>query len=170
MTKPTEIFFSYAHEDEDLMDAVRRQLIAFERRGLILKWHDRKIPPGDEWRKVIDDRIRIARIVLLFLSPYFIESDYCYEFEMMVALKRHAHGEAVVIPIVLRPCPWQETPLAFLQALPKDGRAVTTWRNRDQVSLTIAEEIMKVVKRLRRRSKPLNQRRQAPAKKGAVSR
>ena len=40
----TEIFFSYAHRDEDLMDEVRRQLIVFERQGEILKWHDRMIP------------------------------------------------------------------------------------------------------------------------------
>src|SRR5215204_5075583 len=148
-----EIFFSYAHEDEDLMDDVRRQLVIYDRRGLIRKWHDRKIPPGETWRKVIDSRIRRARIVLLFLSPYFIDSDYCYEQEMMVALKRHRRGEAVVIPVVLRPCAWQETPLAFLQVLPKNGRAVTTWRDRDHVCLAIAEEIMKVVDLLRRRSK-----------------
>jgi hypothetical protein len=33
---PLEIFFSYAHDDEDLMNDVRRQLIAFERNGRIL--------------------------------------------------------------------------------------------------------------------------------------
>jgi len=41
MDEPIEILFSYAHEDEALMDDVRRQLIAFERKGRILKWHDR---------------------------------------------------------------------------------------------------------------------------------
>jgi hypothetical protein len=168
MTTPIEIFFSYAHEDEDLMDAVRRQLIIFDRRGLIRKWHDRKIPPGDAWRRSIDSRIRRARIVLLFLSPYFIESDYCYEIEMMVALKRHHLGEAVVIPVVLRPCAWQETPLAFLQALPKDGRAVTTWRDRDQVCLAIANEIMKVVDQLKGSSKRLKQGRRKLARQAGT--
>jgi hypothetical protein len=28
--RPLEIFFSYAHEDEDLMNDVRRQLIVYE--------------------------------------------------------------------------------------------------------------------------------------------
>ena len=40
---PVEIFFSYAHEDEALMDAVRRQLIVFERKGLLIKRYDREI-------------------------------------------------------------------------------------------------------------------------------
>ena len=167
MTVPIEIFFSYAHEDEALMDAVRRQLIVFDRRNLIQKWYDRKIPPGDSWRKAIDSRIRRARIVLLFLSPHFIESDYCYEIEMMVALKPHKHREAVVIPVILRPCPWQQTPLAFLEALPKDGRAISTWRNRDEVCLAVAEEIMKVVDRLRKQPKPSARASQSPVKKAA---
>jgi hypothetical protein len=75
--QPVEIFFSYAHEDKDLMDIVRRQLILFEREGLIVKWYDRMIIPGQEWDGVIDERINSAKIILLFTSPSFIESKYC---------------------------------------------------------------------------------------------
>ena len=57
MTRPIEIFFSYAHEDEALMDEVRRQLIGFDRRKIIRKWHDRQIQPGAEWREQIDERL-----------------------------------------------------------------------------------------------------------------
>jgi hypothetical protein len=32
MDRPLEIFFSYAHNDEALMDGVRRQLIVYERK------------------------------------------------------------------------------------------------------------------------------------------
>jgi hypothetical protein len=49
-TRPIDIFFSYAHEDEALMDVVRLQLVVRESLGEIVKWHDRIIPPGDEWR------------------------------------------------------------------------------------------------------------------------
>ncbi len=37
MTDPVEIFFSYAHEDETLMNDVRRQLVVEERNGRILE-------------------------------------------------------------------------------------------------------------------------------------
>jgi hypothetical protein len=40
MSRPIEIFFSYAHEDVALVDAVRRQLVVFDRQGVIRKWHD----------------------------------------------------------------------------------------------------------------------------------
>ena len=61
MNSPIEIFFSYAHADEDLMNDVRRQLIVYERSGRILKWHDRHIPPGSEWRSQIDEQLKMAQ-------------------------------------------------------------------------------------------------------------
>ncbi len=145
---PIEIFFSYAHEDENLMNDVRRQLIIFERKRQIIKWHDRMIPPGEEWENHIDSRLRHAQIILLFVSPSFIESKYCYDIEVREALKRHESKEAHVIPIILRPCAWEEAPFSKLQALPKDGRAVSQWQDRDQVCLDIAKSVMEVARRV----------------------
>jgi hypothetical protein len=143
-----EIFFSYAHEDEDLMDEVRRQLIVFERQGRILKWHDRKIRPGGDWKKEIDGRLRKARVILLFMSPRFIESKYCYLVEGQEALRRHDAKEAIVIPIILRPCAWQESPFGKLQALPRDGKPLSTCENQDVTSLEIARGVISVVDNL----------------------
>ena len=49
---------------------------------------------------------------MLLVSPDFIASEYCYDIETKRALERRAAGEAVVIPIVLRPVDWLNTPLA----------------------------------------------------------
>lgn len=140
--RPIEIFFSYAHEDEELMDLVRLQLVVRERLGEIVKWHDRMIPAGDEWRNHIDDRIERAHVILLFMSPHFLASRYCYEIEGEIALRRHLEGTARVIPVVLRACDWTVTPFGELQALPKDGMPITQWTDRDQASLDVARGIM----------------------------
>jgi hypothetical protein len=140
-----EIFFSYAHADEDLMNDVRRQLIIHERNGRILKWYDRQIPPGDEWRSHIDRRLNRAQIILLFVSPHFIESKYCYEIEGKLALQRHMSGTARVLPIILRPCPWQKAPFSKLQALPRDAKPVSRWDDRDEACLSVANGVMAVV-------------------------
>lgn len=70
------------------MDEVRRQLIGFDRRKIIRKWHDGGIPPGTEWDGQIKRSLLHADIILLFVSPYFLESDYCYDAEMAVAMRR----------------------------------------------------------------------------------
>ncbi|RAJ92923.1 toll/interleukin-1 receptor domain-containing protein [Aliidiomarina maris] len=143
-----EIFFSYAHEDEQLMDEVRRQMIVYEREGHLLKWHDRMIPPGEQWKETIDDRLRNAKIILLFLSPHFIASKYCYEIEGQEALKRNTSGEAFVIPVILRPCAWQASPYGELQALPTDGKPISTWDNIDIASLEVAESVFEKVNQI----------------------
>jgi TIR domain len=143
-----EIFFSYAHEDEALMNEVRRQLVVYERNGRILKWHDRQIPVGTEWRSLIDWRLNQAKIVLLFVSPHFMDSRYCYEIEGQVALRRHDAGEARVIPVILRPCSWQDAPFGKLQVLPHDGKPISQWQDRDQASLEVARGVMAVVDEL----------------------
>jgi len=57
---------------------------------------------------------------------------------MKRALERHAQGSAKVIPIILKPCLWTDAPFGKLQALPTDGKAVTTWSNQDRAFTDIA--------------------------------
>jgi len=143
-----QIFFSYSHKDEKLMNKVRQQLIPLEREGIIVKWHDREIRAGQEWNPAIKQRLFAAHIILLLVSPDFIESRYCYNLEMKEALKRHENGKAVVIPIILRPCLWQNTPIGKLQALPKDGKPITNWSKIDDATLNVANGIVEVVHKL----------------------
>lgn len=140
--RPIEIFFSYAHEDEALMETVRLQLVVRERIGEIVKWHDRMIPSGDDWRHRIDERIRRSDVILLFMSPHFLASRYCYEIEGQIALHRHCEGTARVIPVILRACDWTVTPFGQLQGLPRDGVPLNQWADRDQASLEVARGVM----------------------------
>jgi hypothetical protein len=148
MNEPIDIFFSYAHEDERLVKDIQRQLCIYKRLLEISPWHDRRILPGSNWRNEIDERLRSARIILLFVSSDFIASDYCYGVEMAEALRRQQNNEATVIPIILRACPWDKTPLAALQALPTDGQPIVEWSERDQACLDVARGIMSAVERM----------------------
>ena len=74
-----------------------------------------------------------SRLILL------ISSDYCYGIEMKRALERHKAGEPLVVPIILRPVSWQQMPFGSLQALPKDGKPVAIWADRDSAYVNIAE-------------------------------
>jgi len=155
MPRPVEIFFSYAHKDEALMDDVRRHLAIFDRQDIIRKWHDRKIQASAEFNGVIDERLNRSDIILLFVSADFIESRYCYDKEVVEAMKRHEVGTAKVIPVILRYCLWHTAPFGKLLALPKDGRPITAWPDRDEACMNVAEGVMKVVNELKD-EKPLS--------------
>src|SRR2546427_4032486 len=132
------LFFSYSHKDEPLRDKLEVHLSMLKRQGVIETWHDRRISPGMRMDKEISERLDTSDIVLLLVSPDFLASDYCYDIEMTKALQRHDAGEAVVIPVILRPCDWHEAPFGRLKALPKDGKAATKWTDLDDAFLDIA--------------------------------
>ena len=67
------------------------------------------------------------------------------------ALERHENKEAHVIPVIVRDVNWKRAPFAKLQALPKDGNAVTTWPDKDTAWRSVSEGIKKVVEELRKR-------------------
>jgi hypothetical protein len=131
---PVKIFFSYSHRDA----ALRRQLDAhmslMRRHREIDDWYDAKILPGAKWNAVIAQKLDSADIVLLLISPDFVNSDFCWGKEMVRALEKHRQGKAAVIPIILRPMDdsWKTTMFGDLLALPSNAKPVTKWRNRDE--------------------------------------
>lgn len=138
---PLNVFISYCHADEDLKNELLKHLEPLRRLGIIKDWHDRKIKPGEDWGKQISDNLEKADIILLLVSIDFINSAYCYDVELDRAIERHSAGEAVLIPIILRSCMWKHTQFATIQAVPKDGRPVALWDDKDEAFVSVAEAI-----------------------------
>lgn len=141
------VFFSYCHADEALRDQLEKQLSMLKRQRVIETWHDRRIGAGQEIDAAIDDHINSDEIILLLVSPDFIASDYCYNIEMARAMERHAAKEAIVIPVILRPCDWHHAPFGKLLGTPQDGKPVTLWPNQDEAFLQVAKEVRKAAER-----------------------
>jgi tetratricopeptide (TPR) repeat protein len=148
-TSTIEIFCCYARKDQPLMQSLKTHLMPLQRQGLISIWSDTDINAGKNWQEEIAKHLKAAHIILLLVSPDFIASDYCYSIEMKLSINRHKLNEASVIPIILRPTHWENTPFATLQALPKDAKPVTKWDTEDDALYDVVERIGNVVKELR---------------------
>lgn len=148
------LFFSYSHVDENLRDQLEIHLAGLRRQGLIDSWHDRRITVGEDFGEAIDQHIDTADVILLLVSPDFIASDYCYEREMKRALDRHQRGHAKVIPVILRPCDWNDLPFGKLMAAPKDGRPITKWPNIDEAFQDVVAAIKGALKHHGQNAKP----------------
>lgn len=149
------VFFSYSHVDEGLRDQLEKQLAMLRRQGVIETWHDRRIGAGAEWEAEIDRHVDADDIILLLVSPDFLASDYCYDREMLRAMERHETGEAIVIPVILRPCDWHAAPFGKLQAVPKDGKPVTLMPDRDSALLEVAQAVRAAAKRFSTAAQPV---------------
>lgn len=146
--KALKAFISYSHQDETLKDELIKHLSPLKRLNLIDAWHDRKISAGDKWDTAISDALESADIVILLVSIDFINSRYCYEIEMESALERDRKGEVVVIPVIARNCMWKTAEFYRLQATPTDGKAISSWSDRDEALTIVAERVREVAERL----------------------
>ena len=145
-TSPLKIFISYSHRDEKFKDELVRMLAGLQRRGIVDTWQDRRIKPGDEWNKSIQDAMNECDLALLLVSPDYIASSFIQQVEQPTLLQRREDMQTRVIPIIVRPCKWQSEPvLKDLQALPKNGKAVISFPKatgaRDQVWTDIGTAI-----------------------------
>jgi TIR domain/Pentapeptide repeats (8 copies) len=147
-----EIFLCYAHEDEFALKELMMHLGVLKRQGFFDMWYDRDINAGVEWMQEIDKHLNSAHMILLLVSQYFMNSNYCYSIEMKQAIERHERGEARVIPILLRPVYYQGASFAKLQPLPRDAKPVITWPNQDKAFLDIARSINEVVEQISEKS------------------
>lgn len=141
-----KLFFSYSHKDESLRNELETHLAMLKREGNIESWHDRRILVGDDFANIIDEEINRADIILLLVSPYFLDSNYCYEIEMMRALERNAEGTARIIPIILEHCDWLSSPLGELMATPKDGIPISKYPNQHEAFLEVVNSIRDALK------------------------
>lgn len=142
------VFMSYSHKDEGLRDELEVQLSMLKRQGLIDVWHDRRMVAGDRLDWTISQELDDADVVLLLISPDFLASDYCYKIEKGRALERHREGSARLISVILRPCDWTHTDLAEFLVTPTDGKAITTWPNRDEAFLDVTKSIRRAIEEI----------------------
>jgi hypothetical protein len=148
-SNPPEVFISYSHKDEELLERLEVHLNVLKRQNIITLWHGRKIFPGDEWEEEIDKHLNTAQIILLLVSADFIASDYCYGVEFKRAMERNELEAARVIPVILSPSNWRDTPLGKLNALPKGAKPVVKWPNIDDAFVSVIDGIKEAVKTLR---------------------
>lgn len=149
-SEPLLVFTSYSHKDSDLREELETHLSNLRRQGKIKAWHDRAIEAGAEWDAEIKANLESAHVILLLISPRFMASEYCYDKEMQLAMERHNARTARVIPIILKPVDWKDTPFSRLQVLPTDGKPINTWDNQDEAFLNVVQGIRRAVESLKK--------------------
>jgi hypothetical protein len=136
--QPKRLFISYSSSDEKWKKELETHLSALKHQGLIETWDFRKLHVGDNWDATIKTELAQAEAIILLISADFLASGYCWHVEMMRALERHKRGECLVVPVIVRECDWQVTPLGDIQALPANGKPVMAWHPHDKAWKTVA--------------------------------
>jgi O-acetyl-ADP-ribose deacetylase (regulator of RNase III) len=144
-SKAASVFVSYAHQDEEQRKKLSDHLGGLRHGGYVREWNDGQIIPGQEWESEIRRKLDEADIILLLVTASFLGSRFIGDVELARALDRHRRGEAIVIPVILKPADWQSTRLKDLHALPKNAEPVSSWPDADLAYVNIAQGLRNTI-------------------------
>lgn len=147
--QPLRVFISYSYEDVDSIEKINQHLSGLEHENLISVWTPENILPGEDWLKAVSNHLEEADIILLLISLAFLASKFSHHI-IEQALECSEAGKARVIPIILRPCNWQDTLLGKLKALPKNAKPISTWESQDEAFLNVVQGIRQVIDSLQK--------------------
>jgi hypothetical protein len=148
MAQPVEIFYCYARANEDALLSLQKVLKPLERLKLIQPWHSRQIMPGATVAQEIEAHLDQAQVIILLLSPEFLESDYCCGVKMERVLQLHREARVHLVPVLLHPCLWDVTSLQGLQSLPDGGIPISEWPNQAAAWHDVAVNIHALVREI----------------------
>ncbi|MBX5458725.1 MAG: TIR domain-containing protein [Thermogemmatispora sp.] len=118
--------------------------------------------PGAHMEAELLRHIESADVLLLLISPDLLASPI-YTRAISLGLERARRGELQLFPILARPISLERTPLASLQLLPRDGRALSEEIARERALLEILHEVLLTCRELQ------NRRRLSPSSPAASS-
>jgi hypothetical protein len=143
------IFIAYAPPDMKLVQQIEQDLQAAQKRGLEISLYNIMIGPGMEFESENEKHLSTADIILLMTSRDFLWDNYSRSQQVEEAIRRHDNSEARVIPVILRPCEWDQTNFAKLQPLPDNRKPLTKWSNRDEAFVNISKGVQDAVRYLK---------------------
>lgn len=145
MEKKVKVFLSYCHVDEMYKEELDKHFAPLKRSNKVETWNDRELKAGTKFDDNIKSHLNQDDIIILLISSDFFASDYCYNIEMQRAIERANRRECILIPIIVRPCLWTETPIKDILALPKDGKPISKYEDKDEAYLEIVTAVSDMI-------------------------
>lgn len=131
--KPISFFYSYCHKDSEDRRELEIHLSMLVRNKVIEQWHDGKILAGRPWKAEILNSLEKAEIVVFLITPSWLNSDACIEEWNKAVEFSKSQPNKQLIPIIAKTCGWTDFDnMSDYQALPYEGKPVSTWGSREE--------------------------------------
>lgn len=138
-------FISYSHYDENYLKQLHKHLAQLQRDNLLTTWTDNEILAGGNIDAGVPEALESSELFLALLSSDYINSNYCYEKEFEMAMNLQKKGGLIIVPIILEPCDWLNTPFKNFKALPKDGKEISSWSNSNTAFLDVIQKLRALI-------------------------
>jgi hypothetical protein len=142
------VFISYSHKDLTWLERLQRHLRPLERPPRLIElWDDTGIPRGSYWNDQIQAALEAADVAILLVSADFFASDFIADRELPLLLKRAAAGSVVILPVIIGPSQFGDTPgLAQLQAVNPPSKPLVNMTVGEQEQ--VFDDLTRLIRRL----------------------
>ena len=126
------IFISYAHDDGKWHEKLRQMLKPLERQYPDMLWSDVELEAGVDWFAKIGTSLESARVVVLLVSPAFLDSDFIHRHELAPVLEAAVKGEKTIVWLYISACAYQAVGIGKYQAAHDIGKPLDKLKPADQ--------------------------------------
>ncbi|MEO6893066.1 MAG: TIR domain-containing protein, partial [Ktedonobacteraceae bacterium] len=143
----TRVFICYSQEDARYLRRLQTHLAQGVRDKRIDLWDDTMIRPGAEWQAEIKQAMQSARVAVLLVSVDFLASDFINETELPSLLEAVKSEGVTILPVLLSPCRYEDSPLAPYQFVNQPRRPLSGMNSsqRDENWVRVARAIDEVL-------------------------
>jgi hypothetical protein len=134
-----KVFISFASEDRKYRDELQLHLHALGRVRPLRVLHRDALDGGEPLARVAS-WLDAAQVIMPLLSAPYLASHDQYA-ELLWALRRRSQGDALVLPVLLRPV-LSEPIIGQLLVLPRGGPPVEAWKSRDAAWNQVTKELL----------------------------
>jgi hypothetical protein len=142
------VFISYAHEDREWVDRLKRMLQPALPSGQELRlWDDSRIQPGMNWREESATALAEVKVMLLMVSAAFLASEFVMN-EEVPKLLAAAEAEGLrVLWVSLSPCLVEQTLIGEYQGVlpPGESLAEMTKFKQERALKMLSERILEAL-------------------------
>jgi TIR domain len=145
-TKAPVVFVYYSRRDSSFYEELITHLSLLERKGVINIWHEGRIRAGDQWTQIINSQLAEADILILLVSPDLLSSEFLWSQEFRQVQDAQSHKKGGILPILVRPCDWQDTPIAGIMEISAGGPSVSESDDPDRIWVEVSNYIARLAK------------------------
>jgi hypothetical protein len=137
-----------SYKDGKYFHQLHTHMARYEREKLVDVWNETKIVAGTRWREEIKRTLDVTRVAILLISANFLASSFIEENILPPLLYAAASGGAIILPVLLSHCVFEDTSLHQFQPFnsPSELLADKKPNKRDKVWADLVRYLITLVK------------------------
>ena len=119
-SKPIDTLICFSKEDTRHFEQLHTFFAQFQHLGAVSSWDPTQLAPGERPAEALANATASAKIAILLVSPTFLADQQIAAHQLPALLDAAARRGMRIISVIVRPCAFEQSPLAQFEPLNRD--------------------------------------------------